>query len=270
MREQERTDAQWLALAPHLPPQRARTGRPGTDHRTAGEGMLWRLRTGAPWRDLPERYGPWQRVYTRWRRWQEAGVWERARRAAGRGRPARRGGLEPALPRRHQHPRSSSCRGGQKGGDDRALGRSRGGWGTTLYVRTERGGKLVTWTLTAGQRNEATQVTALLERGAVVRPGGGRPRLRPDRVAGDTGRPVRWDLRRRGIRAVIPRLRTESRRGVRFDRSSYRERNQVERTINRLKQHRAIATRDEKLKKLFHALRTLAVILLWLPFDDTP
>jgi transposase len=71
-------------------------------------------------------------------------------------------------------------------------------------------------------------------------------------------------LRRRGIGAVIPRLRTESRRGVRFDRAAYRERNVVERTINRLKQHRAIATRYEKLEETFHALLTIACILLWL------
>lgn len=65
-------------MAPHLPPQRAATGRPAKDHRLIVEGILWRLRTGAPWRDLPERYGPWQSVYTRFRRWQRAGVWGRA------------------------------------------------------------------------------------------------------------------------------------------------------------------------------------------------
>ena len=108
---------------------------------------------------------------------------------------------------------------------------------------------------------------ALLDRGAVKRPGRGRPRLRPDRAAGDkgyTGRRVRGALRRRGIGAVIPRLKTEPRRGVRFDRAAYRERNVVERTINRLKQHRAIATRYEKLQETYHALVTLAAILLWL------
>jgi transposase len=78
MRDRELTDDQWAALAPHLPPQRAATGRPAKDHRTVVEGILWRLRTGAPWRDLPERYGPWQSVYTRFRRWQHAGVWDRA------------------------------------------------------------------------------------------------------------------------------------------------------------------------------------------------
>lgn len=74
----ELTDDQWAALAPHLPPQRARTGRPAKDHRLVVEGILCRLRTGVPWRDLPERYGPWESVYTRFRRWQEAGVWDRA------------------------------------------------------------------------------------------------------------------------------------------------------------------------------------------------
>jgi|SRR5215210_917228 len=121
--------------------------------------------------------------------------------------------------------------------------------------------------LTAGQRHEAPLVPALLERAAVKRPGQGRPRVRPERVIGDkgyTGAPVRTYLRRRGIGAVIPRRRTESQRGVRFDREAYRERNRVERLINRLKQHRAIATRYEKLEVTYHALLTLACILLWL------
>ena len=125
----------------------------------------------------------------------------------------------------------------------------------------------MTFALTPGQRHEATQVEALLERGAVARRRG-RPRVRPDRVAGDkgyTGRRIRAYLRRRGIGAVIPRQAKEPRRGVRFDRAAYRERNRVERTINRLKQHRAIATRYEKLEETFHALLTLAAILLWLP-----
>ncbi len=74
----ELSDEHWARLAPHLPPQRPATGKPNRDHRTVVEAICWRLRTGAPWRDLPERYGPWQTAYSRFRRWQRAGVWERA------------------------------------------------------------------------------------------------------------------------------------------------------------------------------------------------
>jgi transposase len=75
-RRHELTDDEWDRLAPLLPPQRPRTGRPAKDHRTVLNGIVWVLRTGAPWRDLPERYGPWQTAYSRFRRWRDAGVWE--------------------------------------------------------------------------------------------------------------------------------------------------------------------------------------------------
>jgi transposase len=77
IRRHELTDDQFARLEPLLPPQRPPTGKPNRDHRTILNGMLWRLRTGAPWRDVPERYGPWQTVYSRFRRWRQAGIWDR-------------------------------------------------------------------------------------------------------------------------------------------------------------------------------------------------
>lgn len=76
-RRHELTDEPWDRLAALLPPERPATGRPNRDHRTVLNGILWHLRTGAPWRDLPEWYGPWQTAYSRFRRWQLAGVWAR-------------------------------------------------------------------------------------------------------------------------------------------------------------------------------------------------
>jgi transposase len=72
----EVTDAAWAVLAPRLPANGGR-GQQWRDHRRVFNGILWTLRTGAPWRDLPERCGPWRTAYARFRRWQEDGTWDR-------------------------------------------------------------------------------------------------------------------------------------------------------------------------------------------------
>ena len=73
-RRHELTDEQWKKLKPLLPPQKPETGRPRKDHRGIINGILRMLSTGAPWRDLPERYGPWQKVYGRFNRSQKQGL----------------------------------------------------------------------------------------------------------------------------------------------------------------------------------------------------
>ena len=76
MRRYELTDEQWAVIAPILPPP-ARTGRPRSDLRGIINGIFWVVRTGAPWRDVPQRYGKWQTVYDWFNRWRREGVWER-------------------------------------------------------------------------------------------------------------------------------------------------------------------------------------------------
>ena len=77
MRRHELTEAEWARLAPLLPPQKPTSGRPAEDHRRILNAIIWKLRTGAPWRDLPERYGSWSTVHSRFRRWRLAGLWDR-------------------------------------------------------------------------------------------------------------------------------------------------------------------------------------------------
>jgi transposase len=127
--------------------------------------------------------------------------------------------------------------------------------------------------LTPGQAHEAPVLPRLLDAGAVKRPesagrpGRGRPRLRPTRVAGDKGYSypsARRQLRRRGIGAVIP-TKSNQRRNPRFDKQAYRERNRVERTINQLKEFRRVATRYEKRGVNYEAMVVIAaIVLLWL------
>jgi transposase len=70
------TEAEWRLLKDLLPAERGRKSRPALDNRLIVNGILWRIRTGAPWRDVPEKYGKWMTVYQRFRRWSAAGVWE--------------------------------------------------------------------------------------------------------------------------------------------------------------------------------------------------
>lgn len=155
------------------------------------EGILWIMRTGAPWRDLPSRFGSWRTVSSRFYRWRSARVWdailvELQCQADADGRlDWCLHFVDSTMVRAHQHAA------GAKGADPpaEALGRSRGGFSAKLHLRSERGGKPLVVVLTAGGRHEQLVLSAFLRAGAVKRLGRGRPRIRPDAVVGDNGEP---------------------------------------------------------------------------------
>lgn len=72
----ELKDTAWDQISPLLP-ENGERGQQWRDHRQVINGILWKLRTGAPWRDLPDRYGPWRTVYARFVRWRQDGTWDR-------------------------------------------------------------------------------------------------------------------------------------------------------------------------------------------------
>ena len=75
LRRYELTDEEWNQIVSLLPPENSgKQGRPSKCNRTILNGIVWIARSGAPWRDLPERYGPWQTVYSRFRKWMEDGI----------------------------------------------------------------------------------------------------------------------------------------------------------------------------------------------------
>jgi transposase len=134
----------------------------------------------------------------------------------------------------------------------------------------------------AGQRGDSLGFEPVLERVRIRRRGPGRPRTRPGRVLADkaySGRGNRAWLRRHGIDAVIPEradeIRNRTRRGTRggrppgFDPIAYRDRNVVERAINKLKQNRAVATRFDKRDYIWRGTVDIAAIRIWLRHPPT-
>jgi len=268
MNRHELTNRHWERLQPLLPPQKPKTGRPAADHRRIRNGILWLLRTGAPWRDLPERYGPWGTVASRFYRWRKAGLWARLwaavhQQADGAGqRDWDTHDVDGTIIRAHQ-PAAGATTGGA---DAEALGRSQGGVSTKVHGRAEGHGKLMPRGLTPGHRHEAPVFPHLMAQGAVQRAGRGRPKRRPHRVVGDKGYSrgkIRQYCQQHGIRMTIPRKRNECQKGP-CDRAISRTRERVERMINRLKQNRRLATRDEQRAVNYHAMWLIAATLLWL------
>lgn len=72
----EISDFDWERINNHLPPENHGKGRPSKANRIMLNGMLWIAKTGAPWRDLPERFGPWSTVYTKFNKWSKVGAFQ--------------------------------------------------------------------------------------------------------------------------------------------------------------------------------------------------
>lgn len=147
-----------------------------------------------------------------------------------------------------------------------ALGRSKGGFSTKIHIQAEGMGKPMQFVLTQGQRSDVKGFSTLNTALKVKRSGRGKPKQRPRYLIGDKGydaQMIRRTLRRQHTTPVIPK-RKNAKHKPRFNRGLYRERNRIERLINRLKQFRRVATRYEKRAENYLTMLMIAAILIWL------
>ena len=212
-------------------------------------GMFFMLRAGLPWRDLPAHFGPWSSVYTRYRRWCATGLFARMLELAARPATGELRAVDCSHIKLHQH--GCNPRGGQAA---QAIGRTKGGINTKLAAVVEGRGRAVAVTLAAGQRHDLHAVAPLL------------PCLRGRRAVCDKAFDAdsfRAQLRRQRTRTCIPPKRSRL-RPARFHRGYYRQRHKVENFFCRLKHHRRISTRYDKLAATFLGFVQLAAVCDWL------
>jgi transposase len=250
----ELSDYEWSLIRPMLPNKPR--GIPRVDDRRVLNGIFWVLRSGAPWRDLPEGCGPHTTCYNRFVRWRRAGVWGRTMEALAASHDAAMQMIDTSIVRVHQH---GACIAGNKQQD---MGRSRGGLTSKIHAVVDADGLPVRLGLTPGEAHDNRLCSVLL---AELQP---RTTLLADR--GYDADWIREFARQKGAWANIPPKRNRI-EPICFSAYLYRARNLVERFFNKIKQCRRIATRYDKLAANYLAFVKLASIRLWLrAYESTP
>ena len=207
------------------------------------------LRTGCPWRDVPELFGPWGSVYTRWRRWSASGLWRRllarlTRRAQGVLRH-----MDCSHIKLHQD--GTNPVGGQLA---QSIGRTKGGLNTKLAAIVDQHGRAVAVILAPGPQHDLLAVAPLLRC------------VRHHRVVADKGFDAdsfRTRLCAQQSLCCIPPKRGRL-HPARFHRGYYRHRHHIENFFCRIKRYRRISTRYDKLAASFLAFVQFAAVLDWL------
>jgi transposase len=231
-------------------------GVPRVNDRRVLNGIFWVLRSGAPWRDLPETFGPYTTCYNRFVRWGRAGVWDQIMDALAETHDAAVQMIDTSVVRVHQH---GAC---IAGNSEQHMGRSRGGLTTKIHAVVDTNGLPVQLGLTPGETHDNRLCSALLSE---LRP---RTMLLADR--GYDADWIRALASEQGAWANIPPKRNRK-EAICFSPYLYRARNLVERFFNKIKQCRRIATRYDRLAANYLAFIKLASIRIWLrAYESAP
>lgn len=242
-------DEQWDNIQGLLSGKSTDGGVTAKNNRQFIEAVLWIARTGAPWRDLPEKLGYWHRVYVRYNRWSVKGVWHRIIEALSADPDLEYLMIDGSIVRVHPHGAPQKAE-----QDSEAVGKSRGGLSTKIHAAVDALGNPVRLLLTAGQASEYGQFLRLIKGFSADYVLAGKEYDSNEFIAavGKTkAEPV-----------IPPRKNQLVQRG--YDKELYKERNLVERFFQKLKHFRRIAIRYERLGRNYQTMLSLVASVIWL------
>ena len=221
------------------------------DLRMTVEGMLYRMRTGCPWRDLPKAFGKWSSIYKRFNAWSASGKWLQIFKRLVIDPDMEWAFIDGSFAKAHQHSAGAAS------GTDEAIGKSRGGNTSKIHMVVDAHGLPVEFEITGGQINDCTQASSLIAKlstaGVVV----------ADK--GYDSEAIRAQIVEQGGQAIIPRKRNSVKGNADMDWGLYRYLHLVENIFARLKHYRAVASRYDKLKRNYESVVAMACAFLWLP-----
>jgi transposase len=248
----ELTDHEWAAIKPMLPNKPRGVAR--VNDRRVLNGIFWVLRSGAPWRDLPESFGPSTTCYNRFVRWRRAGVWGKIMNGLAEAHDVAVQMIDTSIVRVHQH---GACITRNR---RQSMGRSRGGLTSKIHAVVDTNGLPVRLALAAGEAHDNRLAGSLLS--------GLKSR---SMLLADRGYDADWIraiVTKRHAWANIPPRRNRN-EPISFSPHLYRARNLIERFFNKIKQCRRVATRYDKLAANYLAFVQLASIRLWLRVNES-
>lgn len=248
MPRQMLTDEHWSKLRPILLQQGIYHK---VDLRNTVEGILYRMRTGCPWRDLPEDFGHWNTVYKRFNAWSVAGKLVAAFNTLVEDPDCEWLFIDGTYVKAHQDSTGAATENAE------AIGKSRAGNTSKIHLSVDAYGLPIAFRITGGEVHDCTEAQVLIDH----LPEG-------EALVADKGydsERIREQIDAKGMEAVIPRKRNSKKGNASLDRGLYRYRHLVENAFARLKPYRAIATRYDKLKRNYESMVALACGFLWLP-----
>ena len=214
------------------------------------EAIIWKLRTGAPWRDIPSELCSWKTAYNRFNRWAKKGLWEDFFFELRGEIDQEWIFIDGSYISVHQHAS------GARIGEERAIGKSRGGFTTKLHMAADAHGNPIYFEITGGEVHDSQEANKLIDNVGEI-----------NNIIADKAydsKSIRDHISLLGGESTIPRRSNSREKDDSFDSYIYKLRHLVENLFARLKHFRSIGARFEKLARNFKSMVYLACTLIWL------